>query len=175
MLLNNRGFDMNNTKIVNKDKQPEIKTKDNRFIALILKMNKSCALFPVSFDKEYFRYDKHTYFPIPDGMYLGTKKTLIAVYLEGISTPFSHKNIEKEKVERILTLENGEEKTVELELIKGLKYDSEIIDILLNRGLAEKFTELKPEKTIFIVLILNIINIIVSFVIIGILAKGGLI
>lgn len=97
-------------------------------------------------------------------MFLNPDKLLIGIYLEGISTPLSHKNVKRQTVERTVTLDDGETKTIKVDVIQGLKYDSEIIDILLNRGLAEKLTEIKPEKTIFVLIMLVIIGIIIGIV-----------
>ncbi len=101
-------------------------------------------------------------------MFLNKDKLLVGIYLEGISTPLSHKNVKRTTVERSVTLDNGETKIMNVDMIEGLKYDSEIIDILLNRGLAEKLTEIKPEKTIFVLLVMVIINIIITIVAVGV-------
>ncbi len=156
--------------IFKKTKKNEVKTNiiKNKFLAIILRQNKSCALKWVSFNNDEFRNDGHTYFSVPEGMYLGKNKLLIGVYLEGVSTPLSHRHIKKKTVKRTITLDDGKTEEVEIDLIEGLKFDSEIIDILLNRGLAEKFTEVKPEKTIFILFILVIISIIVGIISIGV-------
>lgn len=144
------------------------KISKNRFIAVILKSNKSLSIISIPYSEKEFRVDRNTYFSVPEGMYLGKKRFILAVYLEGISTPLSHKNIKKQTVERIIEMEGGIQEKVKVDIIEGLKYDSEIIDILLNRGLAEKFTEIRPEKTIFVMIILLIINIIVGIVSVGV-------
>lgn len=150
-----------------KDNEVKTNIEKNKFLAIILKLNKSLKLHWVSLNYDEFSLDGHTYFTFPDGMYLDKNKLLLGIYIEGISTPLSHKNVEQETIEKQIKLENGETKEVKLNVIKGLKYDSEIIDILLNRGLAEKFTEVKPEKTIYVLFIMVIINIIIGIISVG--------
>ena len=151
-----------------KDNETIINKEKNSYLAIILKQNKSIGFKWISFTDNEFRFDRNTYFTIPEGVYLSSEKVLISVYLEGISTPLGHKNVKKKTVKRIIKLDNGNEEEIPIEVIDGLKYDSEIIDILLNRGLAEKLTELKPDKTIFILIVMMIISIIVGIVSVGV-------
>jgi len=148
----------------------EVKVKEEKdsFLAVILKQNKSLSLQWVSFEYDEFRNDGHTYFSVPEGMYLGKKRLLMGIYLEGISTPLSHRNVKKKTIQRERTLSDGATEKYDVDVIEGLKYDSEIIDILLNRGLAEKFTTVRPEKTIFVLIMLVIISIIVGIVAVGV-------
>jgi len=151
-----------------KKEKTKVKTSKNCWLAIILKQNKSFRFKWVSFRDTEFRSDNNTYFAVPDGMFLNPDKLLIGIYLEGVSTPLSHKNIKRKTVQRKVTLDNGIETEVDVDVIDGLKYDSEIIDILLNRGLAEKLTEIKPEKTIFILIVMVIISIVVGIVSVGV-------
>jgi hypothetical protein len=146
----------------------EKKVKKNSFLAVILKSNKSMSILSIPFSDNEFSHDGNTYFSIPEGMYLNKKKYLLAVYLEGISTPLSHKNIKKKKELRKIINADNKKEIIEVDIIEGLKYDSEIIDILLNRGLAEKFTEIRPDKTLFIIIVMLIFSIIIGIVSVGV-------
>ena len=146
----------------------KVKEEKNSFLAVILKQNKSLSLRWVSFEYDEFRNDGHTYFSVPEGMYLGKKRLLLGIYLEGISTPLSHRNVKKKTIQKERILPDGKTEKYNVDVIEGLKYDSEIIDILLNRGLAEKFTTVRPEKTIFVLIMLVIIGIIIGIVSVGV-------
>jgi len=146
----------------------KVDTKKNHWLALILKANKSFRFKWVSFRDTEFRCDNNTYFAVPDGMFLNPDRLLIGIYLEGISTPLSHRNVKRKTVDRTVPLDNGKTETIKVDVVQGLKYDSEIIDILLNRGLAEKLTEIKPEKTIFVLIVMVIINIVITIVAVGV-------
>lgn len=158
-------------KATNKNKTDTVKvtTIKNCFLAIILRENKGARLRWISYatNQETFRSNNHTYFSIADGLYLAPNRLMIAIYLEGISTPLSHRNVERETVTRQIEKE-GELTDVELDVIKGLKFDSKILDVLLNRGLAEEFTEMKPDKTVFVVFMLIVINMILTGIAIGV-------
>lgn len=148
----------------------KVKKETGKYLAIVLKQNKSLSLNWVSFAHDEFRVDSHTYFSVPEGMYLGKRRLLLGVYLEGISTPLSHKNIRYKTRLTHNPVTNEALTTTDkpCHSIEGLKYDSEIIDILLNRGLAEKFTTIRPEKTIFVMIMLIIISIVVGIASIGV-------
>lgn len=154
-------------KITKKDKV-KVKAKLEKFLAIILKQNKSASFEWIPFSDNEFRCDGNTYFSVPEGLYLSKKRLVLGVYLEGISTPLSHRNVKKKQVERTIIGQNGEKETITVDMIEGLKYDSEIIDILLNRGLASKFTEMPQDRTLFVVAVLVIIGIIATMVSIGV-------
>ena len=119
------------------DTNVKVKKKEEKYLAIILKQNKSASLKWVSFSINEFSVDGNTYFTLPEGMYLGKKKLLLAMYLEGVSLPIGHKDIKWKKVEKKITNpETGEEEILEINEMDGLKFDSEIIDVLLGRGLA---------------------------------------
>ena len=159
---------MSNKLFKNKKGTVVIKTKDNNFLAVILKQNKSTTFKWITFTDNEFQCDGNTYFSIPEGMYLGKKRLLIGIYLEGISTPLSHRNVKKKTEKREIIGQDGKKETILIDTIEGLKYDSEIIDILLNRGLASKFTEMPQDKTLFILFVMVIINIIITVIAIGV-------
>lgn len=91
--------------------------------------------------KPSFMIDGHTYFPSPDGMYLNENKIVCCTFLEGISTPLSHANVEKITTKKIvIDPRTGEEKSIDVTTIKGLKYDSKIVSIITNREMSKNLT-----------------------------------
>ena len=130
------------------------KRKGNRLLAVIMLENHGLAWIWVNRKKGEFRFRSNTYFIIPEGVYISDNRILYATYLEGISTPLTHKNIEKEQVTRHYTDPNGATKEVMITQIKGLKYDSEVIDMLLNRKLADEFTRVALDLPSLIIMIL---------------------
>ena len=141
----------------------------NKLLAIILKNNKSTIWKWVDRSKEFFSHDNNTYFVDSSGTYLSDNKVLCSTYVEGISTPISHKNIviTQEKIDYIDPM-TGEEKTTTVSLINDLKIDSKIVDICLNRHLADEFNKTALDKkglAIFLLLIANLI--------VGIGALGG--
>lgn len=144
------------------------KDKKNTVICEILSANKSAKVEYVPFTDTEFSRDGNTYFIVPEGVYLDTDRQLRSVYLEGISLPLSHKNVEKEIVERDYEDKFGKLHKIKISLIKGLKFDSEILDILLNRGLAEKFAKVRVDRIQFVIIALLIINIITTIISVGV-------
>lgn len=140
--------------------EKKISHANNTITCVVLGENKSAKIVDIPFETKSFSLDGNTYFLIPEGVFLSKNNTLVATYLEGISLPLSHKNVEKETETREYEDKNGKKHKIKIAVIKGLKFDSEILDIVLNRGLAEKFAKAKPDKVIFIVAVLVIINII---------------
>jgi hypothetical protein len=119
----------------------------NRLLAIILKNNKSTAWKWVDRSKEYFSHDQNTYFIDSSGTYLSSNRVLCSMYIEGISTPISHKNIVI--TEEIVEFENpitGEKEETTIRLINDLKIDSKVVDICLNRHLADEFTRTSLDK-----------------------------
>jgi len=127
----------------------------NRLLAVIMKENKSSVWKWVSYRKDSFSVDGHTYFITDTGVYSNYGK-LIAVYLEGVSTPISHKYITKEYEKRTAVNHLGMKITRTVQVIKGLKFDSQLIDIVLNRKLADVFTKQSIDLPNLIIIILLI-------------------
>ena len=122
--------------------------------------------FPMKNDS--FHLDKNHYFIVPEGCYVSNGVVCLN-YLEGISTPMTHKNIETETITRKYkdTL-SGNVKEVKISLIKGLKFDSKLIDILLNRNLADIFTKAHLDIPNLILTLLLVGTLVVSIINLGV-------
>lgn len=144
----------------------KIRKKDSIEVT-IKRENKSSKLMNVNYKTKMISFEGNTYFLIPDGVYLREDKRLCCTFLEGISLPISHKNVEKENITREYKDENGNIKEMTITAIKGLKFDSEILDIILNRKLAEQFTTVKSDKIQVIIALFVIVNVVVTIVGIG--------
>jgi len=158
------------TKAVKHLEPLKIHTK-NKIMCIILGENKAADMIWVSYSKSMFSYKENTYFLVPEGVYLNASekdKVIVSVYLEGISTPLTHKHIKRKMVKRIIVKEGNKTENVNVSIIDGLKYDSKIIDVLLNRGLAEIFTRIREDKIIYLMFMLIIISMILTIVSIGV-------
>ena len=155
-------------KIKTKNDEANIRMKRHKWLAVILKENKGTILKWISTKKDTFRVDGNTYFCLPEGVYMSDNRILLTVYLEGVSTPFTHANIEKEIVEREFEL-NGELQTTKITMIKGLKYDSEVIDMILSRRLADEFTKQHFDLPMIILIILILVSVGFSIANLGVL------
>lgn len=145
--------------VIQETRTLEPKQKSNNLLAIILKEehNSQWVYVRVKKDRSDFSIDGNTYFKHSDGTY-DTGKLRFAVYLEGVSVPIHHGYIQRKKVTRkVKNTFTGNVKEVSFHFIKGLKFDSVIADILLNRGLASEFTKKLVDKFGIVVLILNIL------------------
>ena len=144
----------------------------NKVLALIFKSNKNTIWKWINYNVGTFTVDGHTYFIEPSGMYVSNNHVLCSIYLEGISTPMSHKNIVIQYEERnYIDPMTGEERTTKIPVIGDLKIDSELVNILLNRKLADEFTKTALDKkgiAMFVlllgILVVGIIGIGVNYV-----------
>jgi len=131
----------------------------NCLIAIILRENKGAYFKKVKNSKQDFRHKRNFYFIIPESIYLCGKQRY-SVYLEGISTPFSHMNITYEtRIVEIINPLTQEKEKREVRKIKGLKYDSKLLDVLLNTRLAQMFLSMKDswELTLTVILLIALI------------------
>jgi len=114
-----------------------------------------------------FSIDGNTYFKGDDGTYI-KGITRIKVYLEGISLPIHHGYLEREtKTVEIINRDTGKKEKHKINKIKGLNFDSKVIDMLLNRNLADEFTKQHmdlPNLAIIILLIVGWITTIITSV-----------
>ena len=148
----------NNVDEIQKDYSVLPKRK-NRILCIVLKENHGTVWRWISKQKKVFRQDDNTYFILPKSIYLSNNKVLCCVFLEGVSLPLTHVNIDKEQRDVTYTNFDGKEITEKLTFIKGLKYDSAIIDMFLNRGLADEFTKTRIDLPNLIIIILLIVAI----------------
>ena len=153
---------MKKVKIKRKTKNTDIiKNIENHILCIILKEGKGSEWIWLPEDQDKFSIDNNTYFKTDDGTYL--KNTLrFFVYLEGISLPIHHGYIDREEITKEYTdKDTGKTKTITITKIKGLNFDSKVIDILLNRNLADEFTKQHmdiPNLAIILLLVANLIT-----------------
>lgn len=149
------------------DKVPK---KVNQLIALVFREDKGAKLLLVSKKENDFVHNGHLYFLNPESTYITDNGNRIAFYLEGISTPMSHVNIEKQLVKVKYRDLDGNVKDKLIMKIKGLKYDSRILQIFTDRKFAEVFTRIGIDKWAFytficlmVVIGIGVVNCILSF------------
>lgn len=147
-----------------------IPKKINKLIAIIFREDKGAKLLLVNSRVNDFVHNGHLYFLNPEATYITDNQDRIAFYLEGISTPMSHSNIEKMLVKVQYKELDGSISEKEVMKIKGLKYDSRILQIFTDRKFAEVFTRIGIDKWAFYtficliaVIVLGVVNCIVSF------------
>ena len=147
----------------------EIKTINKaggRLLAIVLRERRDAILMIIAKEKDSFVYGGHMYFVSSEGTYI-SDNLVISVYLEGVSTPLSHAQIEKEMVDREYEDSKGIVHKVKLQLIKGLKFDSALIEMILNRKMSDVFTRSHLDFPNLILLIILIATLITSIVNIG--------
>jgi selenocysteine-specific translation elongation factor len=147
-----------------------IPKKRNKLICILLTEDKGAVflLRKINSKKNFFRYRKNKYIFDNKSIHITKNNARISVYLEGISTPLSMNNIEKfmEEIEWIDL--DGTVKKESVMKIKGLKYDSSILDTFSDEHFADDFTKDKTKNLEIILLILGIISIIMIGICIGI-------
>jgi len=150
-----------------------VKDKKRKILCIILNQDTTTTWLWKKQSTERFSWNKCMYYLVHDGAYKTVTGTVIMIFLEGISTPMSHKNIDLEEKE-VTYKDPITNKMVKktLKKIKGLKFDGKLIDMLLNRDLFAEFTKQRIDLPTTItaillicVLVLGIVNIIVSAVI----------
>lgn len=151
----------------NIDKVPK---QIDRLIALIFREDKGAKFIFVNKKANDFLNNGHLYFINPEATYITDNSNRIAFYLEGVSTPMSHANIEKQLVKIKYTDLDGKEKEKSVMKIKGLKYDSRILALFTDRKFAEVFTRIELDKWAFytficlmVVIGIGVVNCIVSY------------
>jgi hypothetical protein len=121
-----------------------IPKKNNKLTAIIFSENKSAIFLLRKFDNrtDTFRYNKGLYIIDNESIHLTNNGNRICFYLEGISTPLKMSNIER-YTDTVNYIDlDGTIKQANVEKIKGLKYDSKIMDIICDRKLSENFTKI---------------------------------
>jgi len=147
------------------DKKTElIPKKINKLICILLTEDKGAVFLArkINTKKNYFRYRHNKYIFDNKSIHLTKNGSRICLYLEGISTPLSVSNIEK-YVEEIEWVDlDGSIHKEDIVKIKGLKYDSNILDTFSDEHFADDFTKTKIDNFQLYILILVIISLIVS-------------
>jgi len=151
--------------VLHTDHEGNIKRKKHRHLAIILKEGKSAKSRWVNSRNDTFSVDHNTYFIRMDGSYLTDNNIRLSVYVEGVSTPVHHGFIEKEQVKRsFIDWDTQEQKEVKVWKIKGLKFDSGLIDMLLNRKLADEFTKTHMDLPNLLIMILLIAGLVIGII-----------
>lgn len=114
----------------------------NKILAIILKQSKNTVWRWVNRDVDRFRVDGNTYFNDSSGIYLSTNNILVCVYLEGVALPIHHGQLTvNEQLKSYKDPLSGKEEFIKINTINNLKFDTRVIDMLLNRGLSDEFTK----------------------------------
>lgn len=151
--------------VLHTDREGNFKRNKQRHLALILKEGKSAKSLWVNSRKDTFSVDQNTYFIRMEGAYLTNNNIRVSVYVEGVSTPVHHGFIEKEQVKRtFIDWDTQEQKEVKVWKIKGLKFDSGLIDMLLNRKLADEFTKHQMDLPNLLIMIFLIAGLVVGII-----------
>lgn len=145
-------------------KTDKVPKKVNRLIAVIFREDKIAKILMIKSTEKDFVHKSHLYFIDPECIYLTDNGNRIALYLEGVSTPISHNNIEKYIDTVKYTDIDGSEKVAKVVKIKGLKWDSRIIELFTNRKFAEVFTRVEVDKWAFYTFIMLIVMTVLSVV-----------
>lgn len=145
-----------------------LKIRKGKILCIILHEGKGSTWYLLDDQQERFSINQNTYFKVDDGTYV--KDTVrFMIYLEGISLPIHHGYIEREQVTKdIKDSDTGLVKKYIINKIKGLKFDSKIIDILLNRHLADEFTKNHMDLPNLVIIILLVIILIIGLVSVGV-------
>jgi hypothetical protein len=143
--------------------------KENRLLCVLFSEDKGAYFLYRKFDKnsDSFRFNRGIYIIENESIHIANNGQRVAFYLEGVSTPLSMKNVEKytEDVSYI-DLDGTLQKTT-VQKIKGLKYDSKILDIFTDRKLSENFTKI-DEKFKYGLVTLILVIVVLVLVICGI-------
>lgn len=147
------------------------KQKGNNVLCIILRENKNALFKWVSLRVTKFSSYGNCYFMFPEAVHVTDNNILTAVYLEGISLPISGSNIERKTEIRKYTDMEGVEHSMNVTMIKGLKFDSKVADIVLSRNLIDVLASVRPDKWLFFtfvmlvaVLVCSVIGIVASYV-----------
>jgi len=149
------------------DRNGNIKKK-NRHLAIVLREGKGAKLLWIRNKAETFRLYHNTYFIDDSGAYITEKNVRLSVYMEGVSTPVHHGFIKRKMdTKSYVDEETNKEVKIKVPVIEGLKFDSSLIDILLNRHLADEFTKQHLDLPNLIIMILLICTLVIGVVNIG--------
>ena len=142
--------------------------RKNRHLCIVLREGKGAKLLWIRNKAEIFRLYQHTYFIVDSGAYITEKNVRLSVYMEGVSTPIHHGFIKRKlETKSYIDEETKKEIKVKVPVIEGLKFDSSLIDILLNRHLADEFTKQHIDLPNLIIMILLIVVLVLGVVDIG--------
>ena len=162
----------------NVGKNPVKKVQGSCLLCVILRENKNAIFSWQSTSEQDFSIRKNTYFIDSKGGYVDNRGFVTSVYLEGCSLPVHHgclsyKNVEEKKIIKPdpFTGKMRNHTIPAHTVIESVKYDSGLIDLLLNRKLADVFTRVHldlPNLLLTILLVAtlaaSVIGVVVEFV-----------
>lgn len=139
-----------------------IPKKRNRLICIFFSENKGCHFILRKMnnrlENDYFKYNNGMYIIDNESIHLTSNGSRIAFYLEGISTPIKMSNIPYEEVNiPYVDLYGNTRDDNIVRKIKGLDFDSKILNTFANRKFAELFTRTPVKGLEFILLILSVV------------------
>jgi len=144
-----------------------VENKVGKLLCIILKEGKGSEWVWLDEHEEKFSVDSNTYFKQDSGTYINGIQRML-VYLEGISLPIHHGYIQHEEIKKVTKdKKTGKTKTVTIKKIKGLKFDSKVIDIILNRNLADEFTKTHMDLPNLMIIVIVIAGLLVGIINIG--------
>lgn len=142
--------------------------KKNRLIIIMFNDSKGCSIilrkFHNKLELDFFKYRNGMYIIDNESIHITNNGCRVAFYMEGISTPIKMSNIERvtETIDYVDLYGNKQKSTIEK--IKGLKFDSKILDTFANRKFAELFTKQTMDNFQFFILIIGLITMVVSVI-----------
>ncbi len=168
-------------KINTNPKNNPIKDKAGKILCVIQRQSRKAILSWQNSKNDRFSVGGHTYFIDPNGCYVDDRGFIVAVYLEGASLPVHHGCLEYETL-KARTIQKPDPFTGEMvdfniperTIIKTVKYDSGLIDLLLGRNLADVFTRVHLDLPnlvltilLFGTLITSIIGVVMTYLMNG--------
>lgn len=167
MAIKIRRKDLVKGKELNKIGKSGLKSRKRRILCIILHEGKGSTWYWLNETQELFSINENTYFKVDAGTYLKDVVRFM-IFLEGVSVPIHHGYIEREEITKeIEDKDTGKNKKYRFWKIKGLNFDSKVIDILLNRHLADEFTKQHMDVPNLVIIILLCVTLIIGFVNIG--------
>lgn len=141
---------------------PIFRNKKRRILAIVLTEGHGSRWVWLNENQDRFSIAENTYFKLDGGTYIrGSMRFMI--FMESVSLPIGHQYIQREEIEKtIVDRQTGEDKTITINKIKGLNFDSKIADILLNRHLADEFTKTHFDLPNLIIIILLIVTVVLG-------------
>jgi len=141
------------------------KKHKNKILCIVLSEGKGSSWVWLPDTQDSFSLNDNTYFRLDAGTYI-KGLTRLLVYLEGISVPIHHGHIDhEEKTVEIVNRDTGKTEKRKFKFIKGLKFDSKVIDIILNRKIADEFTKTHMDLPNLVLVVLSIICVIEGIII----------
>jgi hypothetical protein len=140
--------------------------KKNRLLCVFFSENKGCYFIFRKFSDRTncFRFRKGMYIIDNESIHITKNGTRVAFYLEGISTPIRMSNIERFTDMVTYTDLYGNKQSSYVQKIKGLKFDSKILDTFCDEKFAQNFTKTSIDHFQLFIMIFGIVTMIISVI-----------